>query len=39
MDFNYAELIKGAAALGKPILLSAGMSNLEECRRGSKLVL
>lgn len=30
MDFNYKELIQAAASLQKPILLSSGMSTLEE---------
>jgi sialic acid synthase SpsE len=30
MDFNYQDLIQGAAKLQKPIILSAGMSTLEE---------
>jgi len=30
MDFNYKDLIQGAAQLQKPIILSAGMSTLEE---------
>jgi len=30
MDFNYQDLIKGAARLQKPIILSAGMSTMEE---------
>jgi N,N'-diacetyllegionaminate synthase len=30
MDFNYQELVQAAAALKKPIILSSGMSYLEE---------
>ncbi len=30
MDFNYKDLIQGAAQLQKPIILSAGMSTMEE---------
>lgn len=30
MDFNYRDLIQGAASLQKPIILSSGMSDLEE---------
>lgn len=30
MDFNYQELIVRAAGIGKPIILSAGMSNMDE---------
>ncbi|MCX5816452.1 MAG: N-acetylneuraminate synthase family protein [Proteobacteria bacterium] len=30
MDFNYKDLIQGAASLQKPIILSSGMSDLEE---------
>jgi N,N'-diacetyllegionaminate synthase len=30
MDFNYQELIQAAAAIRKPIILSSGMSTLEE---------
>lgn len=33
MDFNYKDLIQGAARLKKPILLSSGMSTMEEVRR------
>jgi len=33
MDFNYQELIQDAATLGKPIILSSGMSDLEETLR------
>jgi len=33
MDFNYKQLIQGAAALHKPIILSSGMSTLEETHR------
>lgn len=30
MDFNYKDLVQGAASLRKPILLSSGMSTMEE---------
>lgn len=33
MDFNYQELVQAAAALQKPIILSSGMSTLEEVLR------
>ena len=33
MDFNYKELIQNAAALGKPIILSSGMSSMDEVLR------
>lgn len=33
MDFNYQELVQGAALLKKPIILSSGMSTLEEVLR------
>lgn len=33
MDFNYQDLIQSAAALQKPIILSSGMSTLEEVLR------
>ena len=33
MDFNYRELVQAAASLQKPIILSSGMSTLEEALR------
>jgi sialic acid synthase SpsE len=33
MDFNYQELVQAASALQKPIILSSGMSTLEEVLR------
>ena len=33
MDFNYRELVQAAAALRKPIILSSGMSTLQETLR------
>ncbi len=38
MDFNYEELIKGAASVNKPIILSAGMSTMEEVLRAVRWV-
>jgi len=38
MDFNYQELIVWAADLGKPIILSAGMSNMDEVLRAVRWV-
>ena len=38
MDFNYEDLIRGAALLMKPIILSSGMSTMEEVNQTIKWV-
>lgn len=39
MDFNYHELVRDAAGMKKPIILSSGMSDLEETLRSVRWVL